>query len=422
MENKFYTEFDLKRLTESKRTDDFRTPFQIDRDRIIYSSELRRLQGKTQVFLSGEYDFYRTRLTHTIEVAQIGRAICNYLKSEYKDLFADDFYIDPDLVEAVCLSHDLGHPPFGHAGERTLNKLMNPYGGFEGNAQTLRLLTETFYRAKNQRRGMNPTRSLLDGVLKYKMLFHQFVNPKNHFLYDYQANYLRFVFNGKEIPNNISAKLNSFRSVECQIMDWADDTAYAVNDIVDSIQAGFINIIKLNNWGQENAGRIKSTQIEYLEQTMEWIKDGTYKREFGSQIGQFIRACKISRRETFADALTNRYKYNIELDEDIMLRAQFYKQLSYDMVFNSPQLHQMEFKADHIIKKLFEVLVNNYLGNNGNDKLIPEFSNDVIILEENDVTKIRLICDFISGMTDRYAVRTYRRLFDPDFGSLADLI
>ena len=116
MKNTFYNEFDFARLKKSDRGNDYRNPFQIDRDRIIHSSEFRRLQGKTQVFLPGEYDFYRTRLTHSIEVAQIGRSICNYLLAKETKILSDEFFIDPDLVEACCLAHDLGHPPFGHAG------------------------------------------------------------------------------------------------------------------------------------------------------------------------------------------------------------------------------------------------------------------------------------------------------------------
>ena len=185
MKNSFYTDFDFERLRKSQR-EDYRTPFQIDRDRIIHSSEFRRLQGKTQVFLPGEYDFYRTRLTHSIEVSQIGRSICAYLFESNKELFNKNFFIDPDLVESACLAHDLGHPPFGHAGERTLHNLMKPYGGFEGNAQTLRLITEIFYRTDEDRRGLNPTRAFIDSILKYKSLYSDLDNPENHFIYDYQ--------------------------------------------------------------------------------------------------------------------------------------------------------------------------------------------------------------------------------------------
>ncbi len=134
MKNTFYGEFDTERLSgklDKAHPGEYRTPFQIDRDRIIHSSAFRRLQSKTQVFLSGEYDFYRTRLTHSIEVAQIGRSICGYLQAT-SGLLSDGFSIDENLVEAVCLAHDLGHPPFGHAGEKILHILMRDFGGFEG--------------------------------------------------------------------------------------------------------------------------------------------------------------------------------------------------------------------------------------------------------------------------------------------------
>ena len=177
MINQFYNDFDIapRKEEENDRPDDYRSPFQIDRDRIIYTPSFRRLQSKTQVFLSGEYDFYRTRLTHSLEVAQIGRSICNRLKKRSTTL-SDEYFIDPDLVEAACLSHDLGHPPFGHAGERVLHSIMQNQGGFEGNAQTLRQLTETIYG----HRGMNPTRAFLDSTLKYKTqtLLHLRINNR----------------------------------------------------------------------------------------------------------------------------------------------------------------------------------------------------------------------------------------------------
>src|SRR3954466_4818013 len=184
-QNRFYNAFDMQEWGTSRKTD-YRSPFQIDRDRIIHAHAFRKLQSKTQVFLSGEYDFYRTRLTHSMEVAQIGRSICHFLRTE-GGVLRDDFYIDSDLVEAVCLAHDLGHPPFGHSGERTLQELMMKWGGFEGNAQTLHLLTETIYQNEAGVRGMAPTRALLDGVLKYKKLFREFPTPPpNHFIYDPQ--------------------------------------------------------------------------------------------------------------------------------------------------------------------------------------------------------------------------------------------
>ena len=161
MGNRFYTAFDVDTFGGDRRTD-YRNAFQIDRDRIIHAQAFRKLQSKTQVFLSGEYDFYRTRLTHSIEVAQIGRSICHYLQA-HGGLLSSDFFIDGDLVVGVCLAHDLGHPPFGHSGERTLQELMMPWGGFEGNAQTLHLLTKTMIQNETSVRGIQPTRALLDG-------------------------------------------------------------------------------------------------------------------------------------------------------------------------------------------------------------------------------------------------------------------
>ncbi|MCO6474826.1 MAG: dNTP triphosphohydrolase [Melioribacteraceae bacterium] len=423
MINNFYNSFDFERLTQSKRESDYRTPFQIDRDRIIHSSEFRRLQGKTQVFLPGESDFYRTRLTHSIEVAQIGRSICSYLLKCENSVLSDDYFIDPDLVEAACLAHDLGHPPFGHAGERTINSLMMKYGGFEGNAQTLRLLTEVFYRRSGTRKGMNPVRALVDAVLKYKAIFSQFEKPLNHFLYDSQKEILNFVFGGKDIQKELSdpEALNKFKTIECQIMDWADDTAYAINDIVDSISIGFINIAKIVKWQEENSQNISAKQNEYLNQIIEWIKAGNYKAQFGSQIGEFIQSCSLKERKTFMDDLTNRYKYKLVIDNRVLEKAQFYKRISVELVFQSSHLHQIENKGHEMLKRIFKLFVNNYVKDVKSAKLLPDFSDKIIRKEHDKLTRARLVCDYMSGMTDAFAMRTYKRLFDPDFSSLADI-
>ncbi len=137
MKNSFYSAYDFESIGQGQaKHQKGRTPFEVDRDRIIYSPAFRRLQSKTQVFLSGEFDFYRTRLTHSIEVSQIGRSIVNHLNRTAPNL-GDGFHIDQDLVESICLAHDIGHPSFGHAGERVLNEMMLEAGGFEGNAQNL---------------------------------------------------------------------------------------------------------------------------------------------------------------------------------------------------------------------------------------------------------------------------------------------
>jgi dGTPase len=423
MQNQFYIEYDIERLRKSTR-EDYRTPFQIDRDRIIHSSEFRRLQGKTQVFLPGEYDFYRTRLTHSIEVAQIGRSISNYLTFSNKDMFNENYFIDSDLVESACLTHDLGHPPFGHAGERTLHNLMRPYGGFEGNAQTLRLITEVFYRSEDIRRGMNPTRAFIDSILKYKSLYGDLENPENHFIYDDQKKYLDFTFDNKLSEMNLSSgdDLNSLRSIECQIMDWADDTAYAINDLVDSISGGFITIYKLLKWKEKNTNMISGLQLEYLNEIIEWMKKGNFKAKFGSQIGDFILACGISETNSIFDIKTNRYKYNLSIQLEFIEKVKLYKKISADIVFRSSQLHQIEFKGDKMLSSIFKVLEENYITNIKSIKLLPDFSDRLIRVEKDINVRARLICDQLSGMTDSFAMRNYKRLFDADYSSLTDVV
>jgi len=420
MKNKFYTEWDLERIKESKRDNDYRSPFQIDRDRIIHSSEFRRLQGKTQVFLPGEYDFYRTRLTHSIEVAQIGRSICNLLLSK-GEFLNDEYFIDPDLVESICLAHDLGHPPFGHAGERTLNRLMKKYGGFEGNGQTLRLVANIFYRDEDHYRGMNPTRAFLDGILKYKATFSDFKEPDNHFIYDENKKCVDFVFDKINYKKHLNTadKLNSFQSIECQIMDWADDTAYAINDLVDSISGGFINIAKLSQWQKEK--KLSDNQNKIVDDIIEWIKSGKYKSTFGSKIGEFISACSLKKRKTFMDDFTNRYKYDLYLPKEIIEQVKIYKQISVALVFRSSALHQIEFKGDSMIENIFKMFENNYVKKLGDFKLLPDFNDKLVRKEKSKKARARMICDYISGSTDSYAMRMYRRLFDTEYSSLTDL-
>ena len=423
MKNNFYNDFDFERVSESVRKDDYRTPFQIDRDRLIHSSEFRRLQGKTQVFLPGENDYYRTRLTHSIEVSQIGRSITNYITKKHSEFFNDTFFIDEDLVESSCLAHDLGHPPFGHAGERTLNRLMKPYGGFEGNGQTLRLLTDTFYTSGDGRRGMKPTRAFVDAILKYKSIYSKFDNPKNHFIYDYQQEYVDFVFDGKELPSELKDpnELNNFKSIECQIMDWADDSAYAVNDLVDSISGGFINISKLQKWKKLNCDNLTEPQTEALNKIEKWITEDKYKAKFGSEIGEFIHACSIEERKTFMDDLTNRYKYVLAIEKEKFERIGMYKKIAVDLVFSAPQLHQMEFKGNQMIQKMFDAFTENYVDEITGIELLPNFTSNLIKQESEKSERARLVCDYLAGMTDPFALTNYKRLFDPDYSSITDI-
>ncbi|ACB76800.1 dGTP triphosphohydrolase [Opitutus terrae] len=421
MANRFYNAFDVETYGGERKTD-YRNAFQIDRDRIIHAHAFRKLQSKTQVFLSGEYDFYRTRLTHSMEVAQIGRSICHYLFTRGAPL-KPDFHIDGDLVEAVCLAHDLGHPPFGHSGERTLQELMVKWGGFEGNAQTLHLLTSTMYQNETSVRGMQPTRALLDGVLKYKKLFAEFpAPPPNHFLYDPQVAERTYVFGGRPIPAELMAgeKLNSFKSIECQIMDWADDAAYSLNDIVDGVKAGFLTYEKIETWA---AGEpIDAARQALLDDLFDAIRADRLENVFSQKIGRFIRACRLRERDNFMAAKTNRYRFELIVSKEAENEALFFKKMANDIIFESPQLQQIEHKARRVMFELWEAVWRNYVEPRQRViKILPPRVGRLIDAEATQRGKARQLCDYLAGLTDGMIVRTYRRLFDPVFGSIRDL-
>ena len=421
MTNTFYNAFDTQ-CREEERKHDYRTPFEQDRDRIIHTASFRRLQAKTQVFLSGEYDFYRTRLTHSLEVAQIGRAICTFLQRK-SPFFNETFFVDANLVEAICLSHDIGHPPFGHAGERTLHDVMKPFGGFEGNAQTLRLLTETIYSDKVSRKGMNPTRAFLDGVLKYKTLYGELDNPKNHFIYNEQKQFLDFVFESYDITKAIAAgkKRDNFRSIECQIMDWSDDVAYSLNDVADGIHSGFITQQKIERWAEQQS--LNEEQKESLKLMFVAMNNGNVERHLSGKIGKYIESVIAVETNNAMSGKTNRYCFDLLIDEKAKLESKMYKQLSLDLVFLSPQLHQVERKGDYLLKKIFDTFKEAYINSDTfSTHLLPPYVEQNMCKATHVEQRVRLICDYIAGMTDGFAIRTYKRLFDPDFGSLVDLI
>ncbi len=420
-QNRFYNAFDTQEWGAARKTD-YRSPFQIDRDRIIHAHAFRKLQSKTQVFLSGEYDFYRTRLTHSMEVAQIGRSICAWLLSRGEPL-GDDFYIDSDLVEACSLAHDMGHPPFGHSGERTLQELMKRRGGFEGNAQTLHLLCETMYHNESGVKGMQPTRALLDGVLKYKKLYTEFATPPlSHFIYDGQSPVREWVFGGAKVPGSLmrGEALNDFKSVECQIMDWADDAAYSLNDIVDGVRAGFLTVERVERWAAGEA--IGAPEQGHIDTLFTAIRTDRLENTFSQKIGAFIKCCHLQERENFMAEKTNRYKYDLVIDDASRREANFFKKMANDIIFESSQLEQLEHKARVVIVAIYNAIWENYAERNERViRILPGNVSRLIEAEKTQDGKARRICDFLAGQTDGMIVRTYRRLFDPEFGSFRDL-
>jgi len=418
-QNTFYNHFDTQRLITEEHDESYRSAFQVDRDRVLHTPTFRSLQSKTQVFWSGEYDFYRTRLTHSLEVAQIGRSICNFLNTR-SSLLDDDYFIDSDLVEAACLSHDLGHPPFGHAGERTLNSLMADFGGFEGNAQTLRLLLDRIFSSSKM--GMNPSRAFVDSVLKYKTLWSELCDgekrPKNHFIYDDQMHYLDWVYGGRDFPAEYfpGKARDAFRSIECQIMDWADDTAYSLNDLADSVRAGFLTIESVERWAEKNeCGTEKGTPVGDLLRS---IRGNRVELMAGSRIGRYIQSVQLEEDSNFMSEVSNRYKYRLIVNEGVLSETREFKKMAYDLVFCSPELNQLEHKGDHLLSKLWSIL--------GDEEspyhLLPHDVAEEMKASEDYAQRRRLLCDFLANLTDGSATRLYKRLVIPDFGSIGDLL
>jgi dGTPase len=252
-----------------------RTPFQRDLDRLVFSGPFRRLQGKTQVRRTGPKCYSRTRLSHSMEVARIAHSLVNRLY--FLTLPKPESFVDLDLVEFACYAHDIGNPPFGHAGERELNACMGYHGGFEGNAQSLRIITEIGWsrRAKTNptRIGIEPTQAAVESILKNQELHHDKKGPpkqRSKFLYDYQGQLIETL----SIANS--------QSLECQIMDIADDIANALIDYADGIRAGIINEDTLNE--QKNAGYLDKSIMNRLRRTLK------YDSKMGMQSGRLENA------------------------------------------------------------------------------------------------------------------------------------
>jgi len=429
MRNRFYQAWDVERRTDERGRDDHRTPFQIDRDRVLHTPTFRRMQSKTQVFWSGEYDFYRTRLTHSLEVAQVGKGICHWLKTRPDGPLGDDFHLDEDLVEAICLSHDLGHPPFGHAGERTLNFLLLDHGGFEGNAQTLRLLADRIFTARKT--GMNPTRAFLDGVLKYKTLWTEMKTalghaPEHHFLYDDQHALLDWAVGGNDFPLELppGEARNGFKSIECQVMDWADDTAYSLNDLSDSVRAGFLTVGKIEAWAEKNGHPVEKGSS--LGELIRAIRQRKVDPFVGKQIGVYLRATRLEQDVNFLSHLSNRYRYRLEIGPEARAESKLFKKLAFDVVFLSPELKQLEHKGSFLLRRLWSTLFTRYAEGEAIDgqyfALLPQETAEEIEQAGSRDERARLICDFLADQTDGSAARMFQRLFTPDFGSIGDLL
>jgi dGTPase len=388
-----------RQFEERPKPGEERNPFEIDRARIIHSAAFRRLQGKTQVFVSGSGDFFRTRLTHSLEAAQIGKGLALRLGAH------------PDLIEASCLAHDLGHPPFGHIGESALHRCMQQHGGFEGNAQNLRLLCRLSTKFIDKD-GLNLTRATLDSLLKYKQ---PFVPGAKKFYYLEDQSLIDWISQGGS-PTELS--------FECQIMDWADQIAYSVHDLEDGMKAGMITSRRLLT-----APHVRDTiddehlkwmleQVRFVEeQSGERSRKAARKELTSRLIHDFVQA---SDREKLpgSSAKSERYCYRVVVDPKEYARCMVLKDVMFRLIVEDARVATLENKAQRIVQQLFEIFSN--LEDKNTAFLFPDDFREQ--WERSDSAgKIRTACDYIAGMTDDYAERIYARLFLPQAGSIHSL-
>lgn len=412
--------------------------FQRDRARIIHSAAFRRLQTKTQVLGLGENDFYRTRLTHSLEVAQIGSAICEHLHEKYID---NDFYSkwipSLSLIEAIGLSHDIGHPPFGHGGEVALNYSMQESGGFEGNGQTLRIVSRLAEYSPHH--GMDLTRRSLLGLIKYPAPYSKVALPKKNIssqitplnlddwhppkcYLDEEHDIIKWIF--KEIPQPDYELFSStyedighhrktiFKSFDTTIMELSDDISYGVHDLEDGIALG---LITSRMWDEDIIPIIETKPESEVAKHIDFYNhklfDGTNKERkhaISKLVGYFISSVFVQEDERFRTPLL-KLKAVQESEAKTILKA--LKNFVMKRVIKAPEVQVLEYKGQQIVLKIFEVLRENP------GRLLPRNTYKMYQDAEN---KERVLCDYISGMTDNYATKLYHKLFTPDMGSIFD--
>jgi dGTPase len=392
---------------------DRRSEFERDRARIIHSAAFRRLQGKTQVFGVYEGDFFRTRLTHSLEVSQIAKGIALTLGA------------DTDLVETICLAHDLGHPPFGHTGEHLLHELMRDYGGFEGNAQTFRILTR-LERKHSGYEGLNLTYHTLDGVLKYKACIDASTIAAAP-----QGPVKGFYASDRELVATViqATGTGNERSFECQIMDVADDIAYSVHDLEDSLKAGLIAVSDFHRPPHPRVVREVNEKLAPLQLTVGDEQIHTELATIADRLEALDRTAGRAARKMltrdliheFASVAAIQPSGRIDVEPGTRIRIEVLKAFESYKVIHNPRVTTLGHKGKEVLRRLFAVL------DHGRESigLFPEDHGEDYeraLLAGDDTARRRVICDFLAGMTDSYAMRFYSRLFVPGEGSFYEML
>ncbi len=428
----------------AKRQHDHRSPFQRDRARILHSAAFRRLQSKTQVMGSGQSDFYRTRLTHSLEASQIGSGIIAQLRSKYTDLCQQLFPDDDTLIESICLAHDIGHPPFGHGGEVALHFMMREHGGFEGNGQTFRIVAhlEPF----SEHAGMNLTRRSLLGLLKYPQVIEKLTNqpkvdiPQNHRqlkagdwhppkgIYTDDLAILNWVLaplskSDKEKFQQIKLHDNKhhktmFKSLDCSIMELADDIAYGIHDLEDAIVTG---IVTRGDFDSHVIDKLLTIDDAWLQDYSKTLTNKLFshlhfkqKEAIGGLVNYLITAIELvdSNKVNGNGFTEDLLKYNARLPQQMAQVLQIFKDFVYLFVIKQTSIQRIEYRGQQIVMELFEALSSDPM------RLLP--SNTAKRWKNAKKSKLnhhRVIADYVAGMTDEYATRLYQTLFSPTAGT-----
>jgi len=346
----------------------YRTAFQRDRDRVIHTTAFRRLDYKTQVFVYHEGDHYRNRLTHTVEVAQIGRSMARALGA------------NEDLTEAICLAHDLGHPAFGHTGEVTLNHLMRDHGGFDHQRQTLRIVTRLEDRYA-EFPGLNLTYEVREGLVKHDT--------------DY------------DMTDATGYQPEQAGTLECQLANLADEIAYNAADLEDGLRSGVLDPLAVRELGVWKMV-MGALGTDFDCRLDDKLRSRVIRRLIGIEITDAITATAetlaAANAQSVADVRVegkNLARFSAEeLEMNQELKAFLLKSF-----YHHPRVMRMAYKANHVLTAIFGAYVEE-------SRQLPWEIQER--MEHGPDTPQRVMCDYIAGMTDRYAIEEYRRLFDPE--------
>lgn len=341
----------------------YRTAFQKDRDRVIHTSAFRRLEYKTQVFVNYEGDYYRTRLTHTLEVAQVARSVARALG------------LNEDLAETVALAHDLGHPPFGHAGEHTLDRLARDHGGFDHNRQSLRIVTE-LERRYPAFPGLNLTWETLEGIMKHETEY--------------------------DVPD-AGWDADARPSLEAQVVNVADELAYNAHDLDDGLRSGHLRAIDVAEVPVVGRlmDRLRLDPVRFDNRARYALVRDLLGEMIDDTIAHTHGAIEAAGIETVADV---RAHPDTLVGHGPALSAELaeLKRFLYAELYRHHRQIRMTRKADHILERLYLAYVGQ-----------PEMLPPDVRREAERLGAPRAVVDYLAGMTDRYATDEYRRLFDP---------